>query len=97
MNDPRRLRDLVSVGPRTEEDLALLGITRVDQLRGRDARDLYEQLCAATGQRHDPCAQDVFAAAIAQAEDADLPAAQRNWWWWSRVRKAAGARQHARI
>jgi hypothetical protein len=88
MEDPRRLRDLVSVGPAAEEDLALLGITTVDGLRGRDARVLYERLCRATGVRQDPCCEDVFAAAVAQAEDPALPEERRRWWWWSRVRKA---------
>jgi hypothetical protein len=35
---------------------------------------------------------DVFACAIAQARDPDLPAAQCHWWYWSRRRKARGAR-----
>ena len=92
MEDPRRLRDLASVGPAVEEDLALLGIATVDALQGRDARDLYESLCRITGRRHDPCCEDAFAAAIAQAEDPALPAERRRWWWWSRLRKARGRR-----
>ena len=89
----RRLIDLVSVGPATVADLALLGITTVDALRGRDPRELYERLCRVTGARHDPCCEDVFAAAIAQANDPALPAERCAWPYWSRVRKARDARR----
>jgi len=86
----RRLIDLRSVGPATIKDLALLGITEVPELVAREPGALYAQLCAVTGVRHDPCCEDVFAAAIAQARDPDLPAEQRDWAWWSRARKARG-------
>lgn len=87
--DERGISDLVSVGPATIGDLRLLGITQVAQLRRCRAETLYRRLCTLTKARHDPCCQDVFAAAIAQAKDPRLPARQRNWWYWSRVRKAA--------
>ena len=86
----RRLRDLRSVGPATVGDLALLGITTVEALAACEPRALYDRLCAESGVRHDPCVLDVFAAAVAQARDPDLPAEQRDWWWWSRRRRAAG-------
>ncbi|HKQ71302.1 MAG TPA: helix-hairpin-helix domain-containing protein [Polyangiaceae bacterium] len=102
----RRLRDLTSVGPATLSDLQVLGITTVAELARCDARELYERLCTESGARHDPCCEDVFAAAIAQARDPDLPAAQRQWWYWSRQRKlrdegssrekATGRRRRAR-
>ena len=87
MLDARRLEDLDSVGPATVDDLAQLGITEVGQLRGRDAHALWRQLCEATGRSHDPCCEDVFAAAIAQAEDPALSPERRTWWYWSRVRR----------
>lgn len=87
MLDPRTLAELQSVGPRTAEDLAKLGIARVEDLRGQDAHALWERLCRESGVRHDPCVEDVLAAAIAQAEDPELPAERRTWWYWSRVRR----------
>jgi len=90
----RRLADLVSVGPATLEDFRVLGIETVEQLAACEANVLYESLCVATGVRHDPCCEDVFRAAIEQALDADLPAAQRNWWYWSRLRKSKTAQEH---
>jgi nucleotidyltransferase/DNA polymerase involved in DNA repair len=86
--ESRQLRDLYSVGPATERDLKLLGITRVEQLAGRDARKLYDRLCRLAGKRCDPCMMDVLSAAIAQAQDPKLPKEKRTWWYWSRVRKS---------
>ena len=84
----RKLEDLYSVGPATVRDLKLLGITRVEQLAGRDARKLYDRLCKLTGKRCDPCMMDVLSAAIAQAQDPKLPEEKRRWWYWSRIRKS---------
>ena len=84
----RRLTDLRSVGRETIRDLAALGIHDVEALATRDADELYRALCDVTGQVHDICARDVFAAAIAQARDPNLPREQCDWWYWSRRRKA---------
>ncbi len=84
---PRHLKDLVSVGKATLKDFELLGITSVEQLAQQDARDLYQKMCTITGQRQDPCVEDVFAAAIAQAQDPKLPKEKCQWWYWSGVRK----------
>lgn len=86
--ETRRLCELRSVGPATLRDLELLGVRSVEQLAQCEPRDLYVSLCEVTGQRHDPCAEDVFAAAVAQARDPELPRAQCDWWYWSRRRKA---------
>lgn len=85
--DYRELKDLVSVGPETLVDLRDLGITKVSHLRGKNAEELYRQLCAVTGMVHDICVQDVLHAAIEQANNPDLPKEQCQWHYWSRVRK----------
>lgn len=79
----RRLTDVPNVGPATARDLERLGILRPLDLRGRDPRALYDELCALTGARQDPCVLDVFTAAIDFAEGA--PA--RPWWAYSPRRK----------
>jgi nucleotidyltransferase/DNA polymerase involved in DNA repair len=84
---PRRLEDLVSVGPSIRRDLNALGVQTVEQLAKRDPRALYDRLCRQTGQRQDPCVLDTFRAAVAQAKDPDLPVEYAVWWFWSRVRK----------
>lgn len=88
MNDTRELIDLVSVGPATVRDFHELGIRAVDDLKGRNADDLYKRLNKLKGQKVDICCKDVFEAAIAQANDPKLPKHKRQWWYWSKVRKA---------
>jgi len=91
MKDNRSLDELVSVGPAMLRDLRLLGVRSVRDLASRNPARLYEQLCAVTGRSHDICCLDVFSAAVAQARNPKLPAAQRQWWYWSRLRKANDA------
>jgi len=95
MADPRRLTDLRGVGASIAADLQQLGIFTVDQLATCDGRDLYDRLCALTGVRQDPCVEDTFVCAVAQARDSELPAEQRDWWFWSRLRKRGGSRSEA--
>ena len=89
---PRRLEDLISVGPAMLRDFELLKIRSVEQLARQDPVKLYKKLCRVTGQNVDICCQDVFTAAVAQARNPLLPAEQCQWWYWSRQRKANHAR-----
>jgi hypothetical protein len=90
--EPRRLQDLISVGPAIARDLELLGVRSVAQLARRSPKRLYEGLCRVTGQAQDVCCLDVFRAAVAQARNPFLPIEQCQWWYWSRQRKARDAR-----
>jgi len=83
----RELADLASIGPAMLRDFEQLRIRSVRELARRNPEKLYEQLCEVSGQRQDICVLDVFRAAVAQARNPKLPAAQRNWWYYSRVRK----------
>lgn len=83
----KKLTTLRSIGKAAEKDFALLGINWVDELVGRDELSLYNELCQKTGVRHDPCVLDVFRCAVAQAENPELPAEQKDWWYWSTIRK----------
>ncbi len=78
------LQTIPNVGPAVARKLARLDIATVDDLRGRDAEDLFERLCTLDGRRHDPCLLDTFVAAVAYADGE--PA--RPWWEFSRERKA---------
>jgi hypothetical protein len=93
----RQLSDLVSIGAAMLRDFDLLGIRSVAQLARRNPVSLYEGLCRATGQAQDLCVLDAFSAAVAQARNPRLPAAQRQWWYWSRRRKAAEAASRSRV
>ncbi len=83
----RGLGDLAYVGPATLRDFEVLGVKTLAQLAEAEAPELYRRLCELTFARHDPCCEDVFASAIAQARDENLPAEQKCWWYWSRLRK----------
>ena len=79
----RRLEDLISVGPAMLRDFEMLGIRSVGELARANPRKMYDRLCDLTGERQDPCVLDVFCAAVAQARNPRLPAAQCQWWYWS--------------
>ena len=88
MSDSRTLAGLGSVGPAMLRDFERLGVRTVTQLARRNPVQLYEELCRRSGQSQDICVLDTFRAAVAQARNPRLPAAQKNWWYWSRLRKA---------
>jgi hypothetical protein len=78
------LEQLPNIGPALAADLRLIGIHEPRALRGKDAFVLYQKLCAATGQRQDPCVLDTFMAAVDFMRGA--PAAP--WWNYTAQRKA---------
>lgn len=78
-----RLEQIRNVGPSLAADLRLVGVRRPADLRGRDPYALYDALCAATGERQDPCVLDVFISAVRFMEGA--PA--RPWCYYTKERK----------
>src|SRR5947199_5308038 len=94
--ETRQLKDLVSIGPAMLEDFDLLGIHSVAQLRRRNPRRMYRELCQIRRAVIDPCCLDVFVAAVAQAKDPNLPVERRQWWYWSKQRKQADKAQMRR-
>ena len=73
-----------NIGPALAADLRLIGIHHPRDLRDKDALALYQRLCAATGQRQDPCVLDTFMAAT----DFMRGAAPAPWWKYTPQRKA---------
>lgn len=63
----RELQKLPNVGAATAEDLVRLGVRSAEDLARRDAREMYETLCALDGVRHAASVRDVFAALVEQA------------------------------
>ncbi|MBT9455206.1 MAG: helix-hairpin-helix domain-containing protein [Burkholderiaceae bacterium] len=78
------LEHIPNIGPSLANDLRLIGIKHPRELNGRDAFVLYQELCAVTGARHDPCVLDTFMAATDFMRGA--PAAP--WWHYTPQRKA---------
>ena len=78
------LEQLPNIGPSLAADLRQIGIEHPRDLRGKDAFVLYQKLCAATGQRQDPCVLDTFMAAV----DFMAGSAPAPWWTYTPQRKA---------
>lgn len=78
-----KLTDLPNIGPSMAGDLRMIGIQTAEQLRGRDAVELYETLSRVSGQRQDPCVLDVFIS-ITRFMDGEAPKA---WWKYTAERK----------
>lgn len=85
---PRKLHDLISVGPAMLRDFQLLGIRDVATLARQNPHEMYRRMCHLTGEKQDICVLDVFQAAVAQARNPLLSPEQSVWWYWSRKRKA---------
>jgi hypothetical protein len=81
--DCQALEQLPNIGPAIAADLRSIGIAHPQELRGKDAFALYQQLCAATGQRQDPCVLDTFLAAT----DFMAGAPPAPWWRYTPQRK----------
>jgi len=86
-NAQHELRQLANVGPATFKDLEILGIHSVKQLAKANADELFERLQEITGQPHDPCVWDIFAAIIHEAKTGE----KTPWWQWTKVRKSQRA------
>lgn len=78
-----RLEQLPNIGPSIAADLRRIGVRHPRELAGRDALQLYHDLCAATGRRQDPCVLDTFIAAV----DFMGGAEPRPWWAYTAERK----------
>jgi hypothetical protein len=77
------LSDLMNVGKAVVSYFERAGITRIDQLAGRDPLEIYDTMCEVDGRRHDPCLLDTIMSAVDQANG--HPA--RPWWTYTAHRK----------
>ena len=80
----QQLEQLPNIGPSIAADLRLIGVQHPQELAAKDAFQLYQALCRATGQRQDPCVLDTFMAAT----DFMRGAAAKPWWDYTAQRKA---------
>lgn len=78
-----RLDQIPNVGKAVISDLRLLGITKPEQLKGKDGIKLYHELNKITGVRHDPCMADTFMAVV----DFMNGGKAKPWWDFTEKRK----------
>lgn len=77
-----QFQTLGSVGPSIAADLWALGYRGVADLRDQNPMAMVERLEQQVGRPVDPCVEDTFRCAVAQATHGDLPAPLRDWWCW---------------
>ena len=79
-----RLEQLPNIGPAIASKLRVIDIRTPSDLAGRDPYALYDELCARTGMRHDPCLLDAFISATRFMDGEP----ERPWWTYTAERKA---------
>lgn len=76
------LQMIPGVGPSTADDLRLLGIRRVEDLRNQDPETLYAKLCRRIGKPIDRCVLYVFRCAVYFATETKHDPEKLKWWNW---------------
>jgi len=79
------LEKIPGVGKKISEDLKLLGISRISDLRGKDPEELYLRLCALKGQNIDRCELYVFRCAVYFATERIHEPEKLKWWNWKEI------------
>ena len=78
----RQLQEIPGVGKSIAEDLWLLGIRRVADLKGKDPEKLYIKRCAQVGMQIDRCLLYVFRCAVYYASTQRHEPELLKWWNW---------------
>lgn len=78
----RALQEIPGVGPSLANDLFILGIRRVSDLKKKDPEKLYRRLEAHVGQHVDRCVLYVFRCAVYYSRSARPDPERLKWWNW---------------
>lgn len=76
------LETIPNVGKKTKQALLNIGITCVEDLKGKNPEDLYLQDCLSKGFEEDKCQLYLFRMAVYYAENDVYEAEKLNWWYW---------------
>lgn len=79
----RKFADIPNVGPAMERDFRALGMDSPRDLVGREPYSLYQEMCALSGTRQDPCVLDTYLAVC----DFMAGGPARPWWDFTEFRK----------
>lgn len=71
-----------NVGKNTKQDLLNIGITCVEDLKGKNPKELYLQDCQYKKYQEDRCQLYVFRMAVYYAEHKELEKEKLKWWYW---------------
>ena len=78
-----QLTDLPNIGEAMAHDLRIVGIEHPKDLIGKDAYQLYDELCKITGKKHDPCVLDAFLSVVDFMNGGEA----KPWWKYTKERK----------
>jgi len=78
----KELQKIPGIGPSLSEDLYLLGMRKVSDLKGRDPQKLYDELNSLTGKVQDRCVLYVFRCAVYFATEREHDPELLKWWNW---------------
>jgi recombinational DNA repair protein RecR len=78
----KELEKIPNVGRQTAEDLALLGIRSLKDLKKRDPEKLYHQLCNLKGNNVDRCVLYIFRSVVYFASHRKHDPKLLKWWSW---------------
>lgn len=76
----KELQKLPNVGPAVAQDLVNIGITKVEQLRGKDPEKLYAKMEKYEGRHIDRCMLYVLRSLVYMAETGDRRPGRVSWW-----------------
>ena len=78
----RELRLIPGIGTACANDLYLIGIHSISDLRNQNPRHLYEKLNAVTHSNHDICMLYTFRCAVYFASEKKPAQEKLKWWYW---------------
>ena len=70
------------IGKNTKEDLCNIGITCVEDLKGKDPEELYLKDCKFKGYQEDRCQLYLFRMAVYYANHDTWDSEKLIWWYW---------------
>ncbi len=70
------------IGKNTKEDLYNIGITCVEDLKGKNPEELYLKDCQFKGYQEDRCQLYMFRMAVYYAEHDTWDKEKLTWWYW---------------
>ncbi len=76
------LKTIPNVGEKTKQSLLNIGITCIEDLKGKDPEELYFKDCITKGFKEDVCQLYLFRMAVYYAEHTIWEEEKLKWWYW---------------
>ena len=76
------LIEIPNVGEKTKQSLINIGITCIEDLKGKNPEELYLKDCLVKGFQEDKCQLYLFRMAVYYAENTIWEEQKLKWWYW---------------